>query len=72
MKCARCSEEMEEGSCYTGQTGAEFLVAALPHLFFQKIGKPKQKVTSWHDGAVRAFRCPKCEAVTLFPDELGV
>lgn len=74
MKCTRCSKQMEEGSCFTGQTGIGFLLAgfALPHLFFQKIGRPKQKVTSWHRGAVRSFRCPACGPVTLFPDEPGV
>jgi hypothetical protein len=65
---------MDEGSCYTGQTGAGLLMAglALPHLFFQKLGEPKLKVTSWHNGAVRAFRCTKCEAVMLYSDEPGV
>ncbi|MFT3781045.1 MAG: PF20097 family protein [Nibricoccus sp.] len=74
MNCPRCSKEMEEGSCYTGQTGFGFLFAglALPHLFFQALGKKKKSVTSWNAGACRSFHCSECEATIIYPDEPGI
>lgn len=71
MNCPRCTSEMEEGSCFTGQSGWGFLFVgfALPHLFFQAPGKKKLSVASWRNGAMRSFRCPTCASTVLHPNE---
>lgn len=71
MNCPRCANQMVEGCCYPGQTGLGFLFAgiSLPHLFFESARQKRQSITSWNEGACRAFRCEACEAVLVYPDE---